>query len=231
MMQNERPEQDQTEEIRQTEDASPEQVAPEEGAPVEVEPEVVEEPQLEVDLRAELDETKERLLRALAEVENLRRRHARDLEEARKYAVTGFARDMLDISDNLSRALASIPEKAKQNIELIKNLAEGVSMTEKMLLGAFERHQIAKVTPEVGEKFDHNRHQAMYEVATAEQAPGTVAQVVQPGYVIADRLLRPAMVGVAKAADGETPAPRDESQGDDGGEPSGQPGERLDTTA
>ena len=81
----------------------------------------------------------------------------------------------------------------------MRNLADGVAMTEKALLTAFERHQIAKVMPEIGEKFDHNRHQAMFEVATAEQPPGTVAQVLQPGYMIADRLLRPALVGVAKA--------------------------------
>ena len=232
MMQNERPEQDQTEDIRQAEDAAGQEPAAE-TVPPEAEPETLDEapePEApEVDLQAELEETRERLLRTLAETENLRRRHARELEEARKYAITGFARDMLDIADNLNRALASIPEKAKEKIDLIKNLADGVSMTEKMLLGAFERHQVAKVHPEVGEKFDHNRHQAMFEVATDEQAPGTVAQVVQPGYVIADRLLRPAMVGVAKA--GGSPKPADDEGAGGQGEPSGEPGERIDTTA
>jgi molecular chaperone GrpE len=188
-------------------------------------------------LRMELEETRERLLRSLAESENLRRRHARDLDEARKYAITAFARELLDVADNLNRALASIPPKARERIDLIKNLADGVSMTEKTLLGVFERHQIVKVIPEIGEKFDHNRHQAMFEVATDAQPAGTVAQVVQPGYVLADRLLRPAMVGVAKAAGGEVrPAeagpPADHTPegapDESGGLP---PGERIDTTA
>jgi molecular chaperone GrpE len=158
------------------------------------EPEAPAEP----DLEAELAETKDRLLRALADIENLRRRTARELDEARKYAVTGFAREMLEIDDNLSRALESIPATAGQDIGFVKTLAAGVAMTQKALAACFERHRIAKVTPVVGEKFDHNRHQAMFEVES-DHAPGTIAQVLQPGYVIADRLLRPAMVGVAKA--------------------------------
>jgi molecular chaperone GrpE len=157
-------------------------------------PEAAAEP----DIAAELAETKDRLLRALADIENLRRRTARELDEARKSANTGFAREMLEIDDNLSRALRSIPATAGQDIGFVKTLAEGVAMTQKALAACFERHRIAKVTPEVGEKFDHNRHQAMFEVES-DQAPGTIAQVLQPGYVIADRLLRPAMVGVAKA--------------------------------
>ncbi|MEM7021887.1 MAG: nucleotide exchange factor GrpE, partial [Pseudomonadota bacterium] len=150
------------------------------------------------DLAGELAETKDRLLRALADIENLRRRTARELDEARKYAVTGFAREMLEIDDNLSRALESIPASAGQEVGFVKNLAEGVAMTQKALEACFERHHIAKVTPQIGDKFDHNRHQAMFEVE-GDQPPGTIAQVLQPGYVIADRLLRPAMVGVAKA--------------------------------
>lgn len=186
-------------------------------------------------LAVELEETKDRLLRTLAEMENLRRRTAREIEDARRYAVTGFARDLLEVADNLSRALESVPPKAKERIDLIKNLADGVAMTEKALLGAFERHQIAKVRPEIGEKFDHNRHQAMFEIETDQQPPGTVAQVLQPGYVIADRLLRPAMVGVAKA-----PADRTGGEAEAGGDAEGEgrdaaqergPGEQVDTTA
>ena len=154
----------------------------------------------EAELEAELAETKERLLRALAETENLRRRTVRDLEEAHKYAITNFARELLEVADNLSRALDAVPQRAREDIDFVKNLADGIAMTEKALLNCFERHKIAMVTPEIGEKFDHNRHQAMFEVETAEQPPGTVAQVLQPGYTIADRLLRPALVGVAKAA-------------------------------
>jgi molecular chaperone GrpE len=152
----------------------------------------------EAALAAELAETKDRMLRALAEIENLRRRTARELEEARKYAITGFARELLEVDDNLSRALDSIPRRAADEIGFVKTLAEGIGITQKALAACFERHHIAKVTPEIGEKFDHNRHQAMFEVES-DQPPGTIAQVLQPGYVIADRLLRPALVGVAKA--------------------------------
>jgi molecular chaperone GrpE len=168
-------------------DASPEPVEPEPSAASR-----------EAELEAELADTKDRMLRALAEIENLRRRSARELEEARKYAITGFARELLEVDDNLSRALESIPRRAAEEIGFVKTLAEGVAMTQKALAACFERHQIAKVTPEIGERFDHNRHQAMFEVES-DQPPGTIAQVLQPGYVIADRLLRPALVGVAKA--------------------------------
>jgi molecular chaperone GrpE len=167
--------------------------APEEAALSEV-----PGPAREAELEAELADTKERLLRALAETENLRRRSARELEEAHKYAIGGFARELLEVADNLSRALEAVPPRARDEIDFVRNLADGVAMTEKALLACFERHKIAKVSPEVGAKFDHNRHQAMFEVETAEQAPGTVAQVLQPGYTIAERLLRPALVGVAK---------------------------------
>lgn len=186
-------------------------------------------------LREELEETKNRLLRSLADIENMRRRHARELDEARKYAVTGFARELLDVADNLNRAIAAVPVKAREKIDLIRNLVDGVAMTEKMLLASFERHQISKVSPEPGEKFDHNRHQAMFEVPTDQHAPGSVAQVVAPGYVIADRLLRPAMVGVAKAVE---PAAPDQGEAaerpdvdDEEGVSAQRPGDRVDTTA
>lgn len=179
----------------------------------------------ELELEAELAATKERLLRALAETENLRRRSAREVEEAHKYAITGFARELLEVADNLSRALVSIPPRARDEIDFVRNLADGVAMTEKSLLASFERHQIAKVVPELGSRFDHNRHQAMLEVETSEHPPGTIAQVMQPGYVIADRLLRPALVGVAKA-------PPAEPAGDGNGQPIPiRSGQRFDTTA
>jgi molecular chaperone GrpE len=159
----------------------------------------------------------------------------RDLEEAHKYAITNFARELLEVADNLSRALDAVPPRARDEIDFIKNLADGIAITEKALLTSFERHQIAKVAPEIGEKFDHNRHQAMFEVETAEQPPGTVAQVLQPGYTIAERLLRPALVGVAKAPSAKPSGP----DGDEGAERAGegeddasaQAGERVDTTA
>ena len=187
---------------------------------------------------AELQDTKERLLRALAETENLRRRTMRDLEEAHKYAITNFARELLEVADNLSRALDAVPPRARDEIDFVKNLADGIALTEKALLTSFDRHQIAKVTPEIGDKFDHNRHQAMFEVETTEQPPGTVAQVLQPGYTIAERLLRPALVGVARAPASTPPAHGDEGAGrdaegedDNAAQPDGRPGERVDTTA
>jgi molecular chaperone GrpE len=189
----------------------------------------------EAELEAALADAKDRLLRALAEIENLRRRARRDLEEAHKYAITNFARELLEVADNLSRALDAVPPRARDEIDFIKNLADGIAITEKALLTSFERHQIAKVTPEIGERFDHNRHQAMFEVETAEQPPGTVAQVLQPGYTIAERLLRPALVGVAKPPGAKPPGPA----GDEGAEraaegeddASAQAGERVDITA
>jgi molecular chaperone GrpE len=172
-------------------------------------------------LEAELADAKDRMLRALAEVENLRRRSARELDEARKYAITGFARELLEVDDNLSRALDSIPPRAADEIGFAKTLAEGIAMTQKALAACFERHRIAQVRPTIGERFDHNRHQAMFEVES-DQPPGTIAQVLQPGYVIADRLLRPALVGVAKAP--ATQAGEPEASGDGRGE-------RIDRTA
>jgi molecular chaperone GrpE len=212
--------------------------APEEQtAPDEPDTEAFEAPGAarEAELEAELADTKERLLRALAETENLRRRTFRDLEEAHKYAITGFARELLEVADNLSRALDAVPPRAREEIEFVKNLADGVAMTEKALLACFERHKIAQVNPEIGEKFDHNRHQAMFEVTTADQAPGTVAQVLQPGYTIAERLLRPALVAVAKAPANGPGAPGGDEAVDQAGdgrdEPGAAPGERVETTA
>jgi len=146
-------------------------------------------------LQSEVAVLKDRLLRATAETENVRRRADKDKADAGKYAVTGFARDMLNVSDNLRRALDVQPDDVADSM---KGFVEGVAMTESELLNTMERYGIKKVEPEVGEKFDHKFHQAMFEVPTEEQAPGSIMQVVAPGYVIKDRLLRPAMVGVAK---------------------------------
>ena len=146
-------------------------------------------------LQSEVAVLKDQVLRARAETENVRRRADRDRQDASAYAVTGFARDMLTVSDNLRRALDSMPDDVADDI---KAFIEGVEMTERELLNIMERYGIKKVEPEIGEKFDHKFHQAMFEVPTAEHAPGSVMQVVSSGYVIKDRLLRPAMVGVAK---------------------------------
>tara|TARA_Y100000994_G_C15639843_1_gene420789 strand:- start:37 stop:711 length:675 start_codon:yes stop_codon:yes gene_type:complete len=150
-------------------------------------------------------EMKDRLLRALADVENTRRRAARDVEDARKYASSGFARDLLNVSDNLRRGLEAVSDDVQEGDETIKNLVEGIEMVERELLSAFERHGIKKVDP-LGEVFDHNFHQAMYEKPDTEFANGTVAEVLQPGYVMHDRLLRPAMVAVAKGDSAAAPS-------------------------
>jgi len=147
------------------------------------------------ELQSEVATLKDRLLRSAAETENVRRRAEKDKADAGKYAVTGFARDMLNVSDNLRRALDAQPDEVADDM---KGFVEGVAMTESELLNAMERYGISKVEPEVGEKFDHKFHQAMFEIPTEDHAPGSVMQVVAPGYVIKDRLLRPAMVGVAK---------------------------------
>lgn len=157
-------------------------------------------------VRQEAAQLKDQLLRALAEAENVRRRAQREREDAAKYAIANFARDVLQVSDNLHRALEAIPESALVADEALKNLHEGVSATDRQLAAALERQQVTRVWP-MGEKFDANLHQAMFEVPTADHAPGTVVQVMQAGYLIHDRLLRPALVGVAKAPAGEAPPP------------------------
>jgi len=149
--------------------------------------------------RAEIASLRDQLLRALAETENLRRRAAREREETRKYAITGFARDLLTVVDNLRRALDALPEESRED-ERFAAFVEGIEMTEREFLAALERHGVRRIEP-LGERFDHRYHQAMYEVEDAEHDAGTVVDVMQAGYLIADRLLRPAMVAVAKAAD------------------------------
>ena len=147
-------------------------------------------------LEAELADQKDRLLRALAETENVRRRAQREREDASKYAVTGFAKDLLSAADNLRRALESLPETEVKD-ERTRSLLAGVAATERELLSVFERYGIRRIDP-MGEPFDHNFHQAIFEAERADQPSGTVVEVLQPGYVLHDRLLRPAMVGVAK---------------------------------
>jgi len=169
-----------------------------EGAPIESAPETEERSADDrlIELEAELAEQKDRLLRALAETENVRRRAQREREDASKYAVAGFAKDLLSAADNLRRALDSLPE-AEVKDERTRSLLEGVAATERELLGVFERHGIRRIDPQ-GEPFDHNFHQAIFEAEREDQPGGTVVEVLQPGYVLHDRLLRPAMVGVAK---------------------------------
>jgi molecular chaperone GrpE len=167
-------------------------------APVEQE---AEDPGAEVDIAAlesELADTKDRLLRALAETENVRRRAQREREDASKYAVAGFAKELVSVADNLRRALDSLPE-AEAKDERTRSLLAGVEATERELLRVFERHGIRRIDPK-GERFDHNFHEAVFEAERPGNPAGTIIEVLQPGYVLHDRLLRPAMVGVAREA-------------------------------
>lgn len=158
-------------------------------------------------LEADISDLRDRSLRALADAENTRRRSERELADARKYASSSFAKDLLNVSDNLGRALESVPEELRERDENFKSLIVGVEMVEKDLLTAFERQGITKIEP-LGEKFDHTYHQAMFEVPDSGEPAGTIVQLLQPGYVMHDRLLRPAMVGVAK---GQSESPPDDT--------------------
>ena len=149
-----------------------------------------------VALEAELADVHDRLLRALAETENTRRRAQRERADAEKYSVAKFAGDMLSVADNLRRALDSLPESEARD-DRTRSLLDGVAATERELLAAFERHSLKRIDPK-GQKFDHNFHQAVFEMENTGRPAGTVVEVLQPGYVLHDRLLRPAMVGVAK---------------------------------
>ena len=148
--------------------------------------------------KREASEFKDKLLRTLAEMENLRRRTEREVADARMYGVATFARDVLAVADNMHRALEAIGPELRAQADA-KSLIEGVELTERELLKSLEKNGVRKFSPE-GEKFDPNVHQAVYEVPDADVPPGHVAQVVQAGYMIGERVLRPAMVGVAKAA-------------------------------
>jgi molecular chaperone GrpE len=159
----------------------------------------VPSPTREGELEAELKKVKDQLLRAVAEAENGKRRAERERDEARRYGSAPLARDLLQISDNLRRALELVPADARAGNEILDALMIGLEATEREVLAAFEKHGIKKVVP-FGERFDYNLHQAMFEAENSGKPPGTVVQVMQPGYVLHDRLLRPAMVGVAKGA-------------------------------
>lgn len=159
-----------------------------EGAPAEPDPLMM--------LQAELEEAKQQILYAQAETQNVRRRLEKDAADARAYAATGFARDILSVADNLARALEAIPEAMRAD-DSTKGLIVGLEATQRELLAVFERNGIKRIEA-VGQPLDPNRHQAMVEIPS-EESPGTIVQEMQAGYMIKDRLLRPALVGVAKA--------------------------------
>jgi molecular chaperone GrpE len=158
-------------------------------------------------LIAEVASLQDRHLRLLADMENLRRRTEREVADARLYGITQFARDVVTVADNMQRALAALDHEIREKADAgVKALLDGVELTERELLKALEKHGVKKLDPQ-GQKFDPHRHQAMFEVPDPSVPAGTVVQVMQPGYLIGERVLRPAMVGVAKGGPkGDTPA-------------------------
>jgi molecular chaperone GrpE len=156
------------------------------------------QPKPSTDLEREHADMKDRLLRTLAEMENLRKRTEREVTDARLYGASSFARDMLGVADNMRRALEAVPAEARAHAEAgMKALLDGVELTERELLKGLEKNGVRQFTPQ-GEKFDPNVHQAMYEVPDPSVPAGSIVQVVQPGYMIGERVLRPALVGISK---------------------------------
>ena len=205
---------------------------PEEEAPLESEAERA------AILEAEAAELKDQLLRALAENENLRRRSQRQREEAVRYAAAPLVRDLLAVADNLRRALDSVPAGASAESETLKKLLDGLELTVRELQSVFTRHHIVKIDP-LGERLDPHLHEAMFEIPDTESPAGTIVQVFQSGYLLHDRLLRPARVALAKggppATDKEAPdkeAPDKEAADDEADEsPAAEPGRHVDTSA
>lgn len=193
---------------KEPQDSSAPETAPEKEPVVSkpyVMPDDPEEGSVEA-LTKEVADAKDRMLRTLAEMENLRKRTQREVADARTYGITAFARDVLDIADNLQRALDAVPVEAREAADAgLKSLIEGVELTEKSLHKTLEKNGVQKLDP-LNEKFDPNFHQAMYEVPDASVPSGTVLQVVQGGYTIGGRVLRPALVAVAKGGAKAAPA-------------------------
>ncbi len=166
-------------------------------------------------LRQENADLRDRLLRAVAEMENLRKRNEREINDTRSYAIAGFARDMLTATDSLSRALLVLPAEARESEDTtLRSLIEGIEMTEREMQRLLAKHGVKPIEAE-GQKFDPHRHQAMFEVPDPTKPEGTVVQVVQAGFAIGERVLRPAMVGVAKGGG---------ASGGTGGQPAGAEG-------
>jgi molecular chaperone GrpE len=179
-------------------------------------------PEIEA-LKAETTALKEQVLRYAADMENTRRRAEREANDARAYAIQKFARDLLGVADILDRAMAASP--ADNGDPAIKNFVVGIEMTGKELLGAFERNGLKRISPDKGEKFDPHKHQAVTEAPGADVAPGAVLQVLQPGYELLGRLVRPAMVVVAAKAAGAQANGADPSGGNPYGSAGGGGGE------
>ena len=151
----------------------------------------------------QIKELKDQLLRSLAENENLRKRTIKEIADAKKYSHISFVRDLVSSVDNLQRALEAVPDDKSQLSEPIKNLVIGLEIVEKEILNTFKKHSLKQINP-IGEKFDYNLHQAMFEVPTNEKEPGYVVEVSQKGFLLHNRLVRPAMVGISKKSEEET---------------------------
>ena len=166
-------------------------------------------------LTQQVADLRDRWMRSLAEMENLRRRTEREVADARTYGIAGFARDMVAVADNVRRGLDAVPAELRDGGDsAIKALLEGIELTERELLKGFDKHNIKKIEP-LGVKFDPNLHQAMYEVPDSSVPAGQVVQVVQAGYTIGDRILRPALVGVSKGGPKSAPATNGDAAGSD----------------
>ena len=171
-----------------------------------VQPEPAVAPKPSTSLDRELAEVKDRLLRTLADMDNMRKRTEREVVDARTYGISAFARDILGVADNMHRAMAALDDELRAKAdEATKVLLEGVELTERELMNVLEKHGVKRIEP-LGQKFDPNRHQAMYEIEDASVPAGTVIQVMQGGYLIGDRMLRPARVAVAKGGGKAAPA-------------------------
>lgn len=172
-----------------------------EGGPAEPDPF-----QVLLALQKENAELKDKTLRAVAEAENTRRRAMKEKEDAQRYGAQRFGGDMVQVSDNLRRAIAALkPEDREAAPETVKALIDGVEATERQLLAAFERHGIKEITPQAGDRFDAHMHEAMFEVPHSGYPAGSIVQVIEAGYMIGDRLLRAARVGVAKSDEAAQP--------------------------
>lgn len=179
-------------------------------------PETLSEDQVQIKiLQEQLDKTKDQMIRALAEAENARKRAQKDREDASKFAVSSFARDLVNVADNLRRALDATPEEPD---DATKGLIGGIEATERELLKSFEKNGIKKTVP-IDQPFDPNFHEVMFEAPIPEKANGTIIQVMEPGYTLNGRILRPARVGVAKNADNVAP------------EAQSEPGQNINTEA
>lgn len=177
-------------------------------------------PKPSTSLDRELADMKDRLLRALADMENMRKRTEREVADARVYGISNFARDIIGVADNMHRAMQALDDELRTKAdEATKSLLEGVELTERELMNTLEKHGVKRVEP-MGQKFDPNKHQAMYEVEDASVPSGSVVQVMQGGYMIGDRMLRPALVAVSKGGAKATPVAQESGAKENGAKPS-----------